>query len=233
MIDETIHVNSDAVSALLSKLDKNIANYEKAASSMSKDFNAVTAKNLYKEGIRIINNKINNINNKTKRYKSVVKKYTDQYFMFDNLAAKNIDELLIPNNFDINDTFEENIFDKVILNKQDGLSVNNGDNNATTIVDNGFAYQNVLGKKLDNINNENIQEEKRANDIVGIEKENVNNVKNENKQEEQIYDERSSIYNNTLNKINNNVSISFDDYLKDIIDNQIFNDDKFVVKKGE
>ena len=177
-MDEIIHVDSDAVESVLNEFDKSTAGFDKAATSMTNDFTAATSKNLYRNGVRKINEQINLVNGHMKRYKSTIKKYTDQYFFYDDLAAKRIDELTIPKSFDINDSIEENIFDKVKLNKEDGLSVNNGDESATTITDNGFLYQNVLGENLGNINNENIQEEKMADDIVGIEKENVDNIKN-------------------------------------------------------
>lgn len=233
MRDETIHVNSAAVDKFLGVINKNTSGLDSAYLSVSNDFPSATSKNLYRGGMKKISNQIDEVNKKMKNYKRIVKKYTDQYFLFDNLAAKRMDELSIPNNFDINDSIEENIFDKVNLNKQDGLSVNNGDNNATTINDNGFLYQNVLSENLDNIKSANKQEEQIADDIVSIAKETIDNIKNDNKQEEQIYDENSSIYNNTLNKINSNQSLSFDEYLKDIIENKIFDDDKFVVQKGE
>ena len=213
----------DDISASLSNSYDNITN---TGDGISNNFRGAISSGLVEKSTYKIGRQMSAISKSIGNVQDIIKKHSEEMFLYDNSVANKINEIEIPQDFIINDSSSINYYTQVMVAKLDGKSVNKG--NATNKVDeidestiNRINLNNIANdidtneqvyddntsisdaERLYNLSNGNDIQEINYNDDSTVEIEKLENINNGSPVESN-YDDSTILRNQILNNINNN-----------------------------
>lgn len=174
-------------------------------------FRGMKESGLFANGVDKINKQMENITNTIFNVKEKIKKHSNEVFDMERMYDKRAQEIEIPQDFVKNDSKKVNTIDDIYLSKNDGLSVNNGEN--INII-NELEEYDINEQKLGSIvSNNGLKEEKYDSSSI-LERENLGSINNGKDTEKVNNDEETEVENKNLEAINNSSNlqnINYDD----------------------
>lgn len=216
------------------EMDNTIIGYNKICTdtdstldSIPSKFQSITKTGLFSSGLSTITKQLSKVSSSVSNLKKIIRKQSDKTYEMELSLAKEADQIEIPQNFVKNDAKRYSTIEDIVLNKNDGKSINEGqetektneirDNNIvkenltnivkedTEIINEEF-NSNVENTKMKNINNGNETEQHKIKDDYSSNKEQLNDIKNNSS-----FEVNQSLNTNGINvfelkNINSNIS---------------------------
>ncbi len=203
MNEDRLYIDSDIIDDYNARLDKNSSGLSNVLQNSMTNFTTLKSNKIYNKGFKKIENALEKSKGTIDNFVYFNRNYTKEFFNFEEIMSQKINgEINVPKNFKINGIFGESIVKNVNLNKNDGLSVNNGvetreisSENASSVIkenledidkrrdqtEKEIGTQTIINReKLGDINNNIEQEEQKLSTITDINREDLNNMQNIN-----------------------------------------------------
>ena len=221
------------------EIDSAISGFDKCATGMGTTgagingkFKGATDVGLMNGTVSAVSREVNLISSAIGNVKNMMRKHTNEMFDYDRTMAKMANDIEIPQDFLANNAMEVNQYNKILVGKIDGRSVNDGEEaqkisdideseiNAEGLTDiRGAAAKeeiyddsSVIGKSTLGSIVGNVTEKQEYDDTVNVNKSALQNI-NGNQTQQQEYDGESVIQGqSTLGTINKNVASQQQDY---------------------
>ena len=201
--------NDEKLQIIEEALDENVSMQRRSASEFDDLKNFVQAKfstlydiNKITRGLNGLKKRSSEISNGVERISYVNKTHLNNFVEMDIELARKIDELEMSHDFTLNNSLETNSFNKIIIEKMDGKSVNEGDKNVEQVENVGESSIKEM-HSLTDLTKEPITEQK-AEEINGIDKVSLEDIANGNEVVEQRAEEMNDISKIALGDIANN-----------------------------
>jgi hypothetical protein len=119
-----------------SSLNGNSVDIYDTEEKMARDFSGANNVGLLGSSADIIGEQMCSISNSIGNVNNIIKEHSKQFFSYDNYLVDKINEIVIPEDFLINNPLQINYYTQVILGKNDGESINEGE--ITQTIDDSF-----------------------------------------------------------------------------------------------
>ena len=212
----------DDLSAGMNKIGNNT---QSASKGVIRKFAGTTSSGMG-PSVKAVSKELNLISNSIGNIKNIMKKYSKEIFDYDFKMAKVASDIEIPLDFLANNDTKVNTYNKVLLGKIDGRSVNEGktSHEFEEIADNSVKKEDLLDitgaaahleqydanskvtrAAMDNIRSDKDQVEQALDDRTVIGHSALGNINNGNVQRAQELDESTVIGKSVLGKINKDI----------------------------
>ncbi len=109
-----------------SSLSTNSVDFLNTEEKMGRDFFGANEVGLLGSSADKIEDQMYSVSNSIDNVQSIIKEHSVKFFTYDDYLVEKINEIVIPEDFLINNPLKINYYTQVILGKSDGESVNNG-----------------------------------------------------------------------------------------------------------
>ena len=164
-------------------------------------FRGMKESGLFATGVDKINKQMENITNTIFNVKEKIRRHSNEVFDMERMYDKRAQEIDIPQDFVKNDSKQVNTIDDIYLSKNDGRSVNNGED--IDIINNLEEYD-LNKQNLGSIVSNNEVKEEKYDSSSSLEHKQLDNINNDKDTEEINHDDKTVIENEELKMINNN-----------------------------
>ena len=196
---DVLQFNNYELQDISSYLRRTSTNSDSLHQESKQKFDPIVAKHLFEEGMKIINDKIQNLSDKLSSTEKVILSNADSMANLESLLKNEASKIEIPKGFETNNTVTDKSFTANIYSKVDGRSVNDGNLNvidetqAESIISrNGNLKDITKDTELDTKN----LDEFRNNRVE------LDDITSDREQETQDLNFRNVVDETTLNNIN-------------------------------
>lgn len=205
MSNNTFVMREEEMDIAVNGLDKCYTNAENAGKSMDSNFSSIKKTGLFDVGINAINKQINSISTSLFNVKNIVNKNSNSMFEMDRQLSSMAEKIEIPQDFFKNKNIFSTEFNNMIMQKNDGVSVNQGQSATNNVeVD---TQSSIVKNTLGNINNQNSLNMPTYEDNIAGNKPILNNISNNENPVKQELNDNFSGTNVNLKNIANSQNI--------------------------
>ena len=205
MSNNTFVMREEEMDIAVNGLDKCYTNAENAGKSMDSNFSSIKKTGLFDVGINAINKQINSISTSLFNVKNIVNKNSNSMFEMDRQLSSMAEKIEIPQDFVKNKNIFSTEFNNMIMQKNDGVSVNQGQSATNNVeVD---TQSSIVKNTLGNINNQNSLNMPTYEDNIVGNKPILNNKSNNENPVKQELNDNFSGTNVNLKNITNSQNI--------------------------
>ena len=209
-----ININEVEMNNINSHLSRSISSISSVGNESSSSFSSLNRANLYGDGINKINRQINSIANSVSNIRQIIENSNQEMTDAENMLASRAESIEIPKDFVTKDSVKSNLFNEITLSKNDGRSVNEGQE--LTDDKEEFTSSVTYDNNLKNIKNSNMIESNNIKDI-NLNKVSLSDVSNDLEVRENLLQ-----FDETLNKENlSNIGNDFRSQVQDVDTNTI------------
>ena len=176
-------------------------NVSSASSGVPGKFSGATNSNMMNKSVGEVTKQLNLIGTSISGVQGIISKHSSEMFGYDRIMAKLADDIEIPTDFLANNSMEINTFNRSLLEKTDGTSVNEGQ------ADHGFRDiddSTISAEGLHDMGDDQTKEQKYDESSV-IGKSILGNISNEGSQEQE-YDDDSAVQKGVISDISGNTT---------------------------
>lgn len=203
MNEDRLYIDSDILDDYNATLDRNSVGLSNVLQNSMTNFTTLKSNRIYNRGFKKLENALEKSKRTIDNFVYFNRNYTKEFFDFEEIMSQKINgEINVPKDFRINGIFGENVVKNVNLNKNDGLSVNNGVEAREISSD---SASNVIKENLEDIDKIRDQTEKEIDTQTIINREKLRDINKDIEQDEQ---KLSSVTNITREDLNNMQNIN-------------------------
>lgn len=206
MENNTLVMREEEMNTAISGLDKCYTDTEATGKNMTNNFASIRKAGLFDVGINKINKQISSLTTSLFNVKNIVNKNSNEMFEMDRQLANIANNIEIPQDFVKNNSIFTTEFKDMVMEKNDGTSVNQGQKTTNNVDIN--TQSSIIKNTIENINNQNILNNAQYEDNIIGNKQNLENIDNNQSTVEQKLNDNFSTTNVNLQNINNSQNIT-------------------------
>ena len=212
MDSNELYIDTSIMDKYSSITDDNINRLDNTKEETTSNFSSLIDNGIYTQGFNKIASRLDVITNTLNNTKNINRNYIDKFIALENKGVSLANDIEIPvidhsRSVSINDTFNS-----TSLNKEDGTSVNNGNKEKTSTMEDKYKSTNT---KLTSIDNDKELEESVLKLYTDIDKKALNSITKEDNITELLLEDYDLLKSNLndINKKDTIKEIDLDEYI--------------------
>ena len=214
-ITNGLKIDINKVGSSLDEQKRVSTNFDTLKYNVQEDFSTLFKINKLVKGLNGVKRETSKVADIIAKIAVINQRHAENFKDIDMKLSETIEGLEVPHDYLVNDIVKANYYDVVSLNKEDGVSINNGDKSLTqvslnddtsivkenlinittgeTVKQDAEEIDNITHKDLLNISNDNELDKQTMEELENTKKINLVSVDNNNELDKQIIDEDYNI----------------------------------------